>query len=156
MNDHRIERLLSDGDLVAVEEDVRSIVAHWEAALRDRSVAKTAELPPDAAFRFLYTSGLQVATAVLRAAGYRARGRRHHYATFYALRGLDHEALNDLGAEMDGFRPLRHRAVYEPEARLEAEEVEAMAAAVERLFAAANRYVIDRHPSLEGRLEIPV
>lgn len=94
---------------------------------------------------------------MLRASGYRVRGSagRHHWATFYALRGLDDPTMDELGARFDAFRQLRHRALYEPQAHVTDEEREALRAAVTSFFPAARQWISAEIPTLEGRLPVP-
>lgn len=112
MSEHRHERLLDEGLLEEVELASEAIVALWERAIEEwRGATADARLSNTIRARLAYTAGFQLATAVLRASGLRVRGSagRHHWATFYALRGFDDSDFDRWGATFDGHRELETR-----------------------------------------------
>lgn len=158
MTAHRIDRLLEDGRLEEVEPDPGAVVGHWEKALERWRVCQTGDLPRDTAFQVVYTAGFQLATAVLQAGGYRARGGTgggHHWSTFYALRGLEHEKIDAIGVTLDASRSLRHDAIYEPTGHVSADDMKELADAVEALFGLAHDYLRERLPEVEDELALP-
>lgn len=156
MTGHRLERLLDDGELEEVEPDSGAVVGFWKKAAEDWGVAEKPGVPPSVSLRLLYTAGFKIATAILRASGYRVRGTSQHFNTFYALRGLEDARLDDLGAAMDGFRSLRHAVLYEPESPIDPSHVEELRGTVTRLFAAGRDVIVERLPDSAEHLEPPV
>lgn len=158
MSGYRHERLLEEGLLEEVEVASEAIVALWERAIEEwRGARAGARLSNTIRARLAYTAGFQLATAILRASGLRVRGSagRHHWATFYALRGFDDSDLDRWGAAFDGHRELRHRALYEPEARVVADEWDRLKEDVAAFFDDARRHIVERIPEIEDRLTVP-
>lgn len=158
MTHHRLERLLGDGRLEELEPDPEDVIGLWGKAVENWEAYRAGELPTATAFNVVYTAGFQLATAVLRADGYRARGGAgagHHWSTFYALRGLEHARIDALAVTLNGARSLRHDAIYDPTEQVPAEEMEDLVGAVDALFGVAQTYLYDRLPELEGDLTLP-
>lgn len=114
MSGHRIDRLIEARNLEEVPADDAEVAAIWATALREWSDATVAGLSVAGAFTHVYQAAFRAATAVLRAAGYRARGALggYHYVTFYAIGGLDDRELERIGDAMQDIRGGRHTALY--------------------------------------------
>lgn len=158
MGGHRHGRLLDEGLLEEVEPAPEAIVALWERAIEEwRGARAGAPLSNTIRSRLAYTAGFQLATAILQASGLRVRGSsgRHHWATFYALRGFDDSDLDRWGVTFDGHRELRHRALYEPEARVVDDEWDRLKEHVEAFFEDARQHIGQRLPEIGDRLTVP-
>lgn len=159
MTHHRIERLLQEDQLEEVEPDARDVAGLGGKALERWEVYQTKDLPRATAFQVVYTAGFQLATAVLQAAGHRARGGGtgggHHWSTFYALRGLGHDRIDAIAVTLDGSRSLRHNAIYDPTDQVPADDMEELVEAVEALFDLAHDYLSEQLPKVEGDLTLP-
>jgi hypothetical protein len=118
-------------------------------------------LSPDSAVTLCYQAGLQVATAIVRAAGYRVRSSAagHHRLTFEALRALEIADLSPLAREINTLRRERHHAVYDwdddPEDGSAGMNLEALTSVVERLLASGHRWLREELPSIAAELEKP-
>lgn len=157
MTHHRIDRLLREGQLEEIERDARDIVGLWQKALENWEAYRTSDLPRATAFQVVYTAGLQIATAVLHAEGYRARGGTsggHHRSTFYALRGLGHEEIDRIAVTLEASRSLRHAAIYDPTDQVPADEMTEVVEAVDVFFGLARDYVSERFPEVEDDLPV--
>jgi hypothetical protein len=90
-------------------EEVRELFAVAERDLKDSAVAG---ISPDTQLGLAYNAALQLCTAALAAAGYRASRERKHYLT---LQSAAHtiEADAKLVARLDAFRKKRNVSDYE-------------------------------------------
>jgi hypothetical protein len=90
----------------------REVVARWRKAMGTyRDAAK--DPGDDSKLTLYYQAGLQAATGLIRAAGFRVLGTDHHLHTFEALRALDLGDLSTVAREMNAFRRSRHQAIYD-------------------------------------------
>jgi hypothetical protein len=71
------------------------------------------ELDRDAAFTLAYQAALQLATALIRAAGYQPRGEAHHHHTFAAVAALGLGELSEAARDLNVIRQPRHSAIYD-------------------------------------------
>lgn len=110
----RIQVMLDSRELEAFAAPDEEVAARWRKAVHSYIDSRKG-LSADSAVTLCYQAALQVATTVLRAAGYRTRvsATGHHRLTFEALRALGIENLSPLGGELNKLRRRRHQAVYE-------------------------------------------
>jgi HEPN domain len=157
MSGHRIERLLEARNLEEVWADDAEVVAIWAAALREWSDASVPGLSVAGAFTHVYQAAFRAATAVLRAAGYRARGALggHHYVTFYAIGGLGDETLERLGDTLQNIRGGRHTALYGDDEELSPEDLESARHHVSQLLVVAHRRLTTARPGIAARAGPP-
>jgi hypothetical protein len=80
-----LRELLADGRLRAHTSSVREVAELLRVVDRDLADAAIPELSTDRRFATAYNAVLQLATIALHAAGYRAAGAGHHWATFHVL-----------------------------------------------------------------------
>jgi hypothetical protein len=107
----------------------QEIVDLFLVADRDLVACQTPELISDWRFNIAYNAALQLATAALAAAGYRAEHSNHHYRVIQSLEltvGSDAATIRTL----DAFRKKRNISDYERAdtiSELEADEVRKLA-----------------------------
>ena len=77
--------LLAEGRLRAHMTSAQEVADLLRVVDRDLADAAVAQLSADRRFATAYNAALQLATIALHAAGYRAVGTGHHWATFQAL-----------------------------------------------------------------------
>jgi len=103
-------------------EETRDLLALVE---RDLADSRAEHLSPDWRMQIAYNAALQVATAALAAAGYRAVREQHHYRviqTLSATAGIDPELVQTL----DAFRKKRNLSSYERPGMVSEAETAAM------------------------------
>lgn len=156
MKHHRIERLIEARNLEEVPADDAEVAAIWAAALREWSDASVPGLSVAGAFTHVYQAAFRVATAMLRAAGYRLRGAvgSHHHVTFYAVGALGDAELERIADAMQSARGSRHTALYGDD-ELELEDLENARRLVAALLQEVYRWLDSSRPTLEGRLGVP-
>lgn len=80
-----LRALLAEGRLRAHRTTAREVADLLGLVDRDLADAGVAQISADRRFATAYNAALQLATVVLHAAGYRATGTGHHWATLQAL-----------------------------------------------------------------------
>jgi hypothetical protein len=115
----------------AAEGEVEGL---WRKAVQTRSSSTVAGLDPNSRFTLTYQAALQAAAAVVRAAGFRARGEAHHHDTFAAVAALELGEASDSARALNVIRRRRHGAIYDWETQLEDQHVEEIRTAADRLF----------------------
>ena len=80
-----LEELLADGRIRAHKTSAGEIADLLRIVDRDLADAAIPQLSTDRRFATAYNAALQLATIALHAAGYRATGGGHHWATFHVL-----------------------------------------------------------------------
>jgi len=122
------------GDLVSVVD-------------RDLEDCQTPGLSPDWRLAIAYNGALQVATAALAAAGYRASREAHHYRVIQSLEytiGVEQSSITLL----DGFRKKRNIADYERAGTVSDQETTEIVALALRLRDELVRWLAEQHPDL--------
>lgn len=157
MKQHQIDRLLEARSLEEVPAEDAEVAAIWAAALREWSDALVPGLSVAGAFIHVYQAAFRAAVAVVRAAGYRARGAvgGHHHVTFYALAALSDGELARLANVMQGIRGGRHTALYGDEEELDTEELGSARMHVQQLLREVHRWLGERRPPLASGLAPP-
>ena len=143
--------------LESLSAEDAEVAAIWAAALREWSDASVPGLSVAGAFIHAYQAAFRAATAMLRAAGYRARGAvgGHHHVTFYAVGALGDETLERCADALQGIRGGRHAALYGDDDELEAEDLAEARLAVSRLLIEVHRWIETGRPTLKDRLALP-
>jgi len=90
-----LRELLDSGDLRPHRTSAKEVADLLRVVGRDLADAGLAQLSDDRRFATAYNAALQLATIALHAAGYRAIGKRHHWAAFQAVPVV-------MGAEFQG------------------------------------------------------
>lgn len=157
MNRQRIERLLEARNLEEAPADDTEVTAIWAAALREWSDAAVPGLSVAGAFTHVYQAAFRAGTAMVRAAGYRARGAvgGHHYVTFYAVAALGDQELQRIADAVQNIRGGRHTALYGDEEELEPDDLDAARMHVAALLGEVRQWLVSTRPLLADRLGLP-
>jgi len=110
--------------------------------------AEVEESSLEGRFMQAYNAALALATAVLAAAGYRARGTAHHVTLFEALPMVMGEELRATGEYLDVCRQKRHRALYGKLGQITEGEVKELAAGVVLFAGKVQAWLAENHPEL--------
>ena len=124
--------------------EIRDLVA---IADRDIAAARTPGLHNDWSFNIAYNAALQIATAALAAAGYKAERMNHHYRVIDSLSetlGTDSKTV----AMFDLFRKKRNASDYERAGAVSDRDVEAMRELAEKLRKEFIPWIEKEHPDL--------
>ena len=114
---------------------------------RDLAQCRTPNLSPDWQLNIAYNAALQVATAALAAAGYRAAREAHHYRV---IQSLVHTIEADPGliTQLDKFRKKRNITEYERPGAVSEQEVKEMFALAKNLRDDVENWLKKTHPEL--------
>lgn len=145
----RIQIMLDSRQLEAVSPAAGEVEGMWAKAVRTLGSASLDGLDPDARFTLLYQAALQAATAVIRGAGFRARGDAHHHHTFAAVAALDLGELSNAGRDLNVIRQKRHQAIYDWETALGEHDLAQLGMAAHALFTHARQHLHAGHPALQ-------
>lgn len=111
----KIQRLLDSRQLESIEVSDADLAALWQKAVASARDARHEGLSVDNQYVLGYQALLQMATAILAAAGYRTRGAQGHHAnTFYAVAALGIEELEEIDVRTERIRQMRKLSAYEP------------------------------------------
>lgn len=111
----KLQRLLDSRQLETIEVSDADVAALWQKAVASARDAQSEGISPDNQYVLGYQALLQMATAILAAAGYRTRGTQGHHAnTFYAVAALGIDTLNDIDVRSERIRQMRKLSAYEP------------------------------------------
>ena len=138
---------LKAGWLVEHETSPQEIANLLGLAERDLSDCRTPGLSPDWHLAIAYNAALQVGTAALAAAGYRAARGDHHYRVIQSL-AFTMQANPKLVAEFDQFRKKRNISGYDragSTSEQEAREMEMLAGKITQLV---KDWIHKNHPKL--------
>lgn len=128
-------------------QEIKDLLVVAERDLNDCRTARKAGLSPDWQLNIAYNAALQLATAALAAAGYRASREAHHYRVVGSLAytiGADAHVV----ARLDRFRKKRNISDYERAGSVSDKEVEEMLALAENLNDSVRKWLKDNHPEL--------
>ncbi|HEX8691999.1 MAG TPA: hypothetical protein VF746_06250 [Longimicrobium sp.] len=158
MTSPEIERLLTAHTLVALEASDDEVAVIWRKALRAYQDSHLPGLSSPGAFNAAYEAALAAAATLVRDAGYTVKSPGgHHWATFYAIQGLESEELARFGTELDGLRRKRHDNVYGTveDTALAERWRNQMHAVLDKFLPAAHARLIARRPRLRNVLQDP-
>lgn len=158
MTSPEIERLLAAHALVALQASDDEVAVIWRRALRAYQDSHLPGLSPAGAFNAAYEAALSAAAALVRDAGYTVKSSGgHHWATFFAIQGLESEELRRFGIQLDGLRRKRHDNVYGTVEDKSLAELwrNQMHALLERFLPAAYARLLERRPELRNVLQDP-
>lgn len=145
----RIQVMLDSRQLEESAAEAGEVEGLWRKAVRTRTSSMVPGLDPHARFTLVYQAALQAASAVVRAAGFRARGDAHHHDTFAAVAALDLDEASNAARELNVIRRKRHGAIYDWETQLDEQHVEEIRGPADRLFRRAEPWLRTRHPAIE-------
>ena len=118
-----------------------------EIADRDLKDCQTSELSADWKLGIAYNASLQVATAALAAAGYRAGREAHHYRIIQSLAHTI-QAEASLINQFDKFRKKRNIGGYERAGATSDQEAGEMITLASKLRKEVEEWIRANHPSL--------
>lgn len=116
-------------------------------AERDLTDCRATGLSPDWRLSIAYNAALQVSTAALAAAGYRATRESHHYRVIQSLT-YTIEANASLITRLDAFRKKRNIGDYERAGTISEQEAGEMVALAELLRENVREWLRANHPEL--------
>jgi hypothetical protein len=114
---------------------------------RDLAQCRTPHLSPDWQLNIAYNVALQVATAALAAAGYRAAREAHHYRVIQAL-AYTIKADASLIVQLDKFRKKRNIGSYERAGVVSDQEAKEMFVLAKNLRNEVEKWLRSNHPEL--------
>jgi hypothetical protein len=144
----RIQVMLESRQPEELVADDAEVLGMWTKAARTLRSSAVPGLDGEAAFTLTYQAALQLATALIRAAGYRTRGEAHHHHTFAAVAALGLGALSEAARDLNVIRQRRHSAVYDWEGEITERELAAIRAATLRLAASGREWLGGVRPAL--------
>ena len=145
----KLQRLLDSRQLEAIEVSDVDVTALWQKAVASARDAQREGLSPDNQYVLGYQALLQMATAILAAAGYRTRGAQGHHAnTFYAVAALEIDGLGDVDIRTERIRQMRKLSAYEPGSPT-SEQIRRLRELIEASLPAARRWLKARRPNAE-------
>jgi hypothetical protein len=133
--------------LVEHQTSRREITDLLNMADRDLAQSQTPNLSPDWQLNIAYNAALQMATAALAAAGYRAAKEAHHYRVIQSL-AYTIKADETLIAQLDKFRKKRNIGSYERVGAVSEQEVKEMVALAKDLKDEVMKWLKKNHPEL--------
>lgn len=143
----KIQRLLDNRQLETIEVPDTDVAALWQKAAASALDAQREGLSRDNQYVLGYQALLQMATAILAAAGYRTRGAQGHHAnTFYAVAALGIEGLEEIDVRTERIRQKRKLSAYEPRSPT-ATEIGQLRELLDLSLPAARRWLTVARPS---------
>jgi hypothetical protein len=144
----RLQVMLDSREIEAAPAEDEEVLGMWAKASRSLHSSGITGLDEDSAFTLAYQGALQAATAIIRAAGYKARGEGHHHHTFAAAAALNLGDLSDAARDLNVIRQRRHEAIYDWETVTRARDVAALRSAANRLFDHGRKWLQAQRPHL--------
>lgn len=127
-------------------QEVNSLI---ELVERDLIDATREEISKDWRFNIAYNAGLQLATLVLYAAGYRAgRGERKHYRVIQALSLVMGPEFSTMRDYLDNCRRKRNISEYDAVGTISEKEAEDLLQTVRELKADVENWLRKNHPEI--------
>lgn len=145
----KIQRLLDSRQLQELEVPDADVAALWQKAVASARDARRAGLSPDNQYVLGYQALLQMATAILAAAGYRTRGAQGHHANaFYAVAALRIEGLEEIDIRTEHIRQMRRLSAYEPGSPAP-EQLRRLRDLLDSSLPAAQRWLAEARPAAQ-------
>lgn len=153
----RLQIMVGSREIEEAADPDREVIARWRKAVGTyRDAAK--DLVDDSRLTLYYQAGLQAATTLIRASGFRVLGTDHHRHTFEALRALDLGEVSTVAREMNAFRRSRHQAIYDWDDNAPGdgeEQLDALARSVDRLMTLGHAWLLADRPAVAAALDRP-
>ena len=138
---------LENSWLIEHETSSQEIADLFSVADRDLNDCRCKGLSADWRMSIAYNAALQMATAALTAAGYRAARDSHHYRVIQSL-AYTINAKPKLIAQFDRFRKKRNIGGYEKAGLVSDQEAEEMLDFAVQLRADVEKWIRDNYPRL--------
>ena len=145
----KLQRLLDSRQLETIEVSDADVAALWQKAVTSARDARREGLSPDNQYVLGYQALLQMATAILAAAGYRTRGAQGHHAnSFYAVAALGIKGLEEIDVRTERVRRMRKLSAYEPGSPAP-EQVRQLRELLESSLPAARQWLTSASPNVQ-------
>ena len=145
----KLQRLLDSRQLETIDAPDADVAALWQKAVASARDARREGLSSDNQYVLGYQALLQMATAIIAAAGYRTRGAQGHHAnTFYAVAALAIDGLEEIDVRTERIRQMRKLSAYEPRSPT-FEQIRQLLELLGASFPAARRWLIATTPSVQ-------
>ena len=154
MND-RIQGFIEAGRLARSPAPDAEVVGLWAAALEAFADGSSASISGRSRVGLLYDAGRLAADALVRAHDLRVRATNHHEVAIRTASLLVHEELALAFGRLDGLRTIRAEAKYGWQMADVTEHLEMAALLVRRILEEGARVLVERRPTLAGRIELP-
>ena len=138
---------LRNGWLVEHRTSRQEISDLLSVADRDLVQCQVSGLSPDWRLSIAYNAALQLATAALAAAGYRASKEAHHYRAIQSL-AYTIKADKKLIAQLDRFRKKRNISGYERAGVVSEQEAREIFSLAKNLRDEVEKWLRSNHPDL--------
>ena len=142
-----LQNWLNNGWLTEHQTSAQEIADLLAVADRDLADCQTPGLSADWQMSIAYNAALQMATAALAAAGFRAAHEAHHYRVIQSLT-YTIAADKTLIGQLDQFRKKRNIGGYERAGLVSEQEAREMAALARRLREQIRQWIHARYPEL--------
>lgn len=145
----RLQVMLDSRQIEAAAAEDGEVQGMWMKAIRSLRSSRVEGLDADSAFTLAYQGALQVATAIVRAAGLQVRGEGHHHHTFAAVAALGLGEISDSARDLNVIRQRRHSAVYDWETSVQEKDLASLRSAADRLLEHGHVWLTEQRPQLE-------
>lgn len=142
-----LQNWLNNGWLTKHQTSAQEIADLLAVADRDLADCQTPGLSADWQMSIAYNAALQMATAALAAAGFRAPHEAHHYRVIQSLT-YTIAADKTLIGQLDQFRKKRNIGGYERAGLVSEQEAREMAALARRLREQIRQWIHAHYPEL--------
>jgi hypothetical protein len=146
-----LKELLADGRLRPHKTSPKEVADLLRVVDRDLADAEVAQLSTDRRFATAYNAASQLATVALHAAGYRAAGAGHHWATIQVLPEIMGAQAVARADYLDNCRAKRNVSDYDRVGEISEREVEEIIAEVRAFRANLQGWLKKMHPTLWRR-----
>jgi hypothetical protein len=130
------------------------VVGLWSKAIEAYTDSFASPRSWNGQFRDLYEGGRLAATAILAAAGYRAKGLDHHHTAITAAAELSPDKVADGLYAIEGARGNRHDTNYGSADVADQDDVAEIRAAVEILLSDGAKHLRSLRPSAQKRIRV--
>ncbi len=152
-----IENHLAARRLEAKPAGDEEVVALWEKAAAAYLDAINLSVRYQTRFLLAYDAGRMAASALVRSAGYRPKGREgHHFVALEVARSLATvPELRDGFRQVDELRKQRHALQYEAYDDVDEAAAERAIQLATRVLALGAEHLVTTRPSLRARIQAP-
>lgn len=150
----KIRVLLEGHKLEEVQFTDDQVVGLWSKAIEAYTDSFARPRSWNGQFRDLYEGGRLAATALVAAAGYRAKGPDHHRSVIVAAAELSPETVADAFYAVEGARGNRHDTNYGSADVVDEADVAEIRAAVEVLMSRGAKHLRALRPDAKQRIRI--
>lgn len=143
-----LKNLLAEGRIRPHRSSAKEVADLLRVADRDLADAEIPQLSSDRRFATAYNAALQMAIIALYAAGFRAFGGGHHWATFQALPDIMGAQAQSRADYLDSCRSKRNVTDYDRVGEISQREVEEVLAEARAFREDLLDWLKKNHPAL--------